>query len=260
MTTIKSTMLCGFSTVILCFVTSYAQAQVEGMASDPCKGVSCSNHGNCVVVDGNPVCACEEGYAPDEVSGLSCQPVSAQQPGYEGRLTVDPGWALAGAIVGFVGMAVAGGLGGAAAAIYDAGLATGLLGFSSIVTVAATGPIAFAGGKSARRTGVPGVLALRVLSWVTYGSCLANGITILALGAAGFSVPAWPMITTAVLGVTSLMLFAIEALKCHKQAKSGNTTARSDSDEKHVTLAPGVAPVLGSEGVAGGVVGLVGQF
>jgi hypothetical protein len=37
-----------------------------------CVGVTCSGHGQCVVKDDNPVCACEEGYLPDDQTGLHC--------------------------------------------------------------------------------------------------------------------------------------------------------------------------------------------
>jgi hypothetical protein len=39
---------------------------------DPCTRIGCSGHGNCVVVGGGPTCACEDGYQPDAVNGLSC--------------------------------------------------------------------------------------------------------------------------------------------------------------------------------------------
>lgn len=38
---------------------------------DACAAVSCSSHGNCTVVRGNPTCACESGY---HAEGLSCVP------------------------------------------------------------------------------------------------------------------------------------------------------------------------------------------
>ncbi len=36
-----------------------------------CAAVSCSNHGSCTVVDGNPTCACNSGF---HAEGLSCVP------------------------------------------------------------------------------------------------------------------------------------------------------------------------------------------
>ena len=41
---------------------------------DPCARVSCSNHGTCVVVQGQPVCACDEGYVADPATRLTCNP------------------------------------------------------------------------------------------------------------------------------------------------------------------------------------------
>ncbi len=46
--------------------------------ADPCAKVTCSNHGDCVFVEGRPLCACHEGYEADSV-GLGCKPV-AQHP------------------------------------------------------------------------------------------------------------------------------------------------------------------------------------
>jgi hypothetical protein len=37
--------------------------------SDPCEGITCSGHGGCVVVEGNPTCECDQGYVPE---GLHC--------------------------------------------------------------------------------------------------------------------------------------------------------------------------------------------
>ena len=43
-------------------------------AENSCGPITCSNHGVCVVKRGEPMCACEEGFAPDPTTGLSCQP------------------------------------------------------------------------------------------------------------------------------------------------------------------------------------------
>lgn len=40
-----------------------------GHVQDPCKGVSCSNHGHCVAQNNSPVCNCYSGY---KQSGLNC--------------------------------------------------------------------------------------------------------------------------------------------------------------------------------------------
>lgn len=42
---------------------------------DPCSGITCSGHGRCVVIDGEPVCECDAGYEPD---GLSCVPTTGE--------------------------------------------------------------------------------------------------------------------------------------------------------------------------------------
>ena len=45
-------------------------------SDDPCAGITCSGHGSCVVVDGEAVCECDDGYEPD---GLSCMPTTGEQ-------------------------------------------------------------------------------------------------------------------------------------------------------------------------------------
>lgn len=43
----------------------------DAPVADPCAGVTCSGHGDCVVVAGQPSCECEYTYKPD---GLNCIP------------------------------------------------------------------------------------------------------------------------------------------------------------------------------------------
>ncbi|MCP4606841.1 MAG: hypothetical protein GY847_41095 [Proteobacteria bacterium] len=47
---------------------------------DVCAGITCSGHGSCVHVSGNPVCACNEGYRTDPVSKLGCLPLQIAEP------------------------------------------------------------------------------------------------------------------------------------------------------------------------------------
>jgi hypothetical protein len=53
---------------------AFTDRHVQAQTTTPCEGVTCSNHGTCIVKEGAPVCACEEGYIPDPTTGLSCQP------------------------------------------------------------------------------------------------------------------------------------------------------------------------------------------
>jgi hypothetical protein len=46
-------------------------ATPESELTDPCEGVVCSGHGRCVVVRGEPACACEEGFRAD-ATGVNC--------------------------------------------------------------------------------------------------------------------------------------------------------------------------------------------
>jgi len=51
-------------------------APVRAQGEDPCSKVPCSGHGNCLVLESLPRCACAEGYAADD-SGLNCVPLQA---------------------------------------------------------------------------------------------------------------------------------------------------------------------------------------
>ncbi len=48
--------------------------------SDPCQGVTCSEHGTCHTIEGAPACDCAQGY---QAAGLSCLPAA---PGASGCL------------------------------------------------------------------------------------------------------------------------------------------------------------------------------
>lgn len=45
--------------------------QASKSLPNPCEGIPCSGHGRCVVVRGEPACACEEGYTTD-ATGINC--------------------------------------------------------------------------------------------------------------------------------------------------------------------------------------------
>ncbi len=63
---------------IICFCALLTTNRAAAEDTDICAKVTCGNHGDCIVkTDGNPVCACHEGYSPDASTGLSCLPVSS---------------------------------------------------------------------------------------------------------------------------------------------------------------------------------------
>ncbi len=65
-------------------------------AIDVCAKIACAGHGTCVVVTGQPTCACNEGYQPDMVNGLSCV---ASAPTAQAAPTVESGAAEDGPIL-----------------------------------------------------------------------------------------------------------------------------------------------------------------
>ncbi|MFH1436524.1 MAG: calcium-binding EGF-like domain-containing protein [Pseudomonadota bacterium] len=56
-------------TIVLCAALLAAGCGKKGDDSNPCDGVTCSNHGMCIIVGGSAACDCYEGYRP---VGLSC--------------------------------------------------------------------------------------------------------------------------------------------------------------------------------------------
>ncbi len=47
-----------------------AETPVENNQNQQCNNITCSGHGNCAVVNGNPTCACESGYYPEDLNCL----------------------------------------------------------------------------------------------------------------------------------------------------------------------------------------------
>lgn len=59
-------------------------AGADGAAGESCLGVTCSDHGKCVLKDGEPACVCEEAYY---AVGLECEPYSAGGDAGDGGYT-----------------------------------------------------------------------------------------------------------------------------------------------------------------------------
>jgi hypothetical protein len=58
--------------------TAPAPAPTTGAQPAPvsaCALINCSGHGLCIEQDGRPMCACNDGFAPDGINGLSCLPL-----------------------------------------------------------------------------------------------------------------------------------------------------------------------------------------
>ena len=72
-----------------CFVLISACSLVETPAPSACDNITCSSHGNCVVLQDQPTCACDEGFVADSVNGLSC--VSTGAPGADAGVAIDAG-------------------------------------------------------------------------------------------------------------------------------------------------------------------------
>ncbi len=200
---------------------------------------------------------CNKGVCEDPQQQAQPEPVDTQHD----TRPPSAGWALGGAICGFVGMGAMTGLGAASAVTaYDV-IPSVPLGASAVVTMAVMGPISFAGGKSARRgAGVRGALGLRITGWIAYGSALGNGLALIAVGASDGYVPPWLIALTTAIGDASLIMFSVDALVSRSQAMRVIKESAHGSNRPLVSLAPVLAPVYGPDSVSGGVLGLGGSF
>ncbi len=185
------------------------------------------------------------------------------------------GWALEASVIGFVGSAAMFGL-TIYAALHPEDLlpAIPLAAGATLVTVIVA-PSVKSGSRSVRdNSDIPGSLTLRVLGWVCFGihiggsAALAVAIPFHWLkkdneGANWTPQSSWIWANGAV-GMASLLLLSIEALVARQQAvkrieeldqqkRRGDTTLRA-------SLSPFIAPALGTNGTAGAIAGLGGNF
>ncbi len=193
---------------------------------------------------------CRQGVCQDPVM---MSEGSATSPG-----SGSAGWALGGAIAGFVSVAPIVGLGAASAATSDEQLPALPLGGVTTLFIAVMAPVTFGAGKSARRAGfVRGSVGLRVGGWISYGLSLVNAFALIGLGAAELEVMPWQIGLTTGIGALSVIFFATDALISRRQALSSVGALEG----RHVaSLAPVLAPVIGPDGAAGGIVGVGGTF
>ena len=67
-----SPLLAGWVLTLILAISLPSQASGANRAEASCRRVRCSGHGLCVIRDGEPVCACDDGYVVDQRTGLSC--------------------------------------------------------------------------------------------------------------------------------------------------------------------------------------------
>ncbi len=255
-------LLSGFLIVTL-------SGKVAAQESDPCEKVSCSNHGDCIIKGGDPVCACHEGDTPDETTGLSCQSVSLTKKATSAEPqnplvsnNTDRGWALGAAITGFVSAPVFLALGAGAVATTQEGHENTVpiaIGGSALLVIGVMGPVVNAGARTTRYSaGVNGVLGLRILAWSLYGLTLANGVAEIVLAVSDIEVEKWEVAILAGTGTASLIFFAANALASHRQAR--RKMEQSASFENRLLMSPIVSPVVTNGETSGAVLGMMGTF
>ncbi|MCP4599867.1 MAG: hypothetical protein GY847_04880 [Proteobacteria bacterium] len=228
-----------------------AQEEAASTASETVPGAQCGKDTDC-----KGLRICNNGVCEDPHPQETDQP----QLGSTDERPLSAGWALGGAICGFIGLGAVTGLGAAAAVTADDTIPSIPLGAAATVTLAVMGPLTFAGGKSARRgAGVRGILGLRIPGWITWGISLGNALVLIGVGVS-VDVPPWQIMVTTIIGDLSLILFSVDALVSRSQAKRVIRENAHKSDHHNVALSPLLAPVYGPDGVSGGILGLGGSF
>jgi hypothetical protein len=153
----------------------------------------------------------------------------------------DTGWALTAGIIGLVGAVATAGLHIGAALtrnddvdIFDVGFeeteeidddevpALPLLA-AGVASMAVLGGLSFAGGRSARSgTGATGSLGLRIGGWIAFGVSAAVSLFLMLYDAVDLFNPPEPLyIASGLVGATSCVLFAVDALLSHSEASQG---------------------------------------
>jgi hypothetical protein len=230
------------SLIILVIVVGGAPARAQSMCLDDAEcapGQACRQQ-RCV------------GSAP---APAPLQPYAAPQPYVPQPYVYTPrpaspgiSWAGGAGIFGLVSSGVVLGLASASEGTKDQLVPSLPLGVTATVLLAASVPIVAAGGISARREGqVRGILALRVLGWIFYGLSLAEAGGLIALGTMEVTPPDGMIISTGLLGVSSLVMMSADALVSRKQAAERVGSVRRPTVELWPTL-------------SGNGVGMAGRF
>lgn len=187
---------CVAITTAVAVLVAPVAARADCTKDTDCGGPSVCEDGQCVSASG----AEEEGvtvrYAAGARTGVSAS----------------SGWALPGAIIGVIGALGVAALSLASELRSDDRQPSLLLEGGAAVLLAAAGPVAFAGGRSARSSGATGITALRVLGWVFYGITLGVDAIVLLVRAGDVDIAPGLITGTGAGGALVLSLFSIDAI------------------------------------------------
>jgi len=169
-----------------------------------------------------------------------------------------PGWALGGAILGFVTAPIIFAISGASAATAGELWPSLPLGALATVMFGVLLPIVANAGASARNgTGVSGSPGLRVTGWVLYGVTLALAVTAVVLGVTN-TIPVPIILGLGGAGFLAMLFMSIDALVSRSQAQEA--VARSAARFDAVRVAPFVTVAPQPQGAAAPMIGLAGVF
>jgi len=224
--------------------------------TSPCSGQSCSGHGSCVQVQGLAACACDEGYAPDTETGLSCLPAGPEPSSDEALSGRYLGRARRLATAGFVLDSL--GLATLTAGWLFAGLLCGdpfcvLIGFAqgSALMHGISAPMRIHALTIANKyTGRKPVESYVVAGWVAYGLAMASLVPMpfMVFFESDEAFVALPIVYT-VLHLVSAIVSGIAGGRALMLAR------KAQEDPDSLSIAPYVAPVPG-----GASFGLAGTF
>ncbi len=174
-----------------------------------------------------------------------------------------PGWAFAGAILGFASMVPIAALAIASEATKAHRLPAIPIGATATVLVASIAPVVAVAGSSARepfRDQVRGILALRVLGWISYGAVLAQATVLIATGAATITPPDGLIVSTGLVGLGALALFAADALVSRGQAQQRVQQGAQTPTAGRVQLVPVISAARTGNHRIEPTLGLAGTF
>jgi hypothetical protein len=161
------------------------------------------------------------------------------------------GYSLAGVGLGF-GFAAEGLVGG------ESSVGPTTLGAIATLAIGAGVPVAYVGGRSTRKEhGIRGYPGMRIASWITYGVALTDALFLIGLGISDTEVPHGIVTSVTILGVTSGVLMATDAILVSQQVPGTRATL---IPPRRRAIGFGLAPVGGGHGPKGAVIGLSGRF
>ena len=171
------------------------------------------------------------------------------------------GWALGGAIMGFVAAPTVLGLAvGAEVTKGDDYVPALPLGGTAILLTNVFSPLVALSASSARSSVRDGLLGLRISGWITYGGAVIMGMTQIVLGAQGEEPPDGLPAATGAIAATSMILHGVDGLVGRSEAGRGYAASLDVDEDEGFAVVPFLSATPDGRGGGGGLLGLAGVF